>query len=104
MEQRKRAGPSHEEDQQPQRDAKRGKSISVSGLRSVYGKITTFPKKERAYARWRAGEKFGEIARNALCRRGNSRRLCHRHNCQWCGEPRSSSQAHQRAQDPRRVL
>lgn len=37
----------------------------VSGLRSVYGKITTFPKKERAYARWRAGEKFGEIARNA---------------------------------------
>ncbi|KAJ7325354.1 hypothetical protein OS493_029903 [Desmophyllum pertusum] len=65
MEQRKRAGPSHEEDQQPQRDAKRGKSISVSGLRSVYGKITTFPKKERAYARWRAGEKFGEIARNA---------------------------------------
>ena len=34
-------------------------------LRSLYGKITTFPKKERAFARWLDGETFAEIARTA---------------------------------------
>jgi len=34
-------------------------------LHSVYGKIVTFPKKERAYTRWLDGETFGEIARTA---------------------------------------
>lgn len=37
----------------------------ISRLRSVYGKIVTFPKKERAYARWLDGETFREIARTA---------------------------------------
>lgn len=31
-------------------------------MRKVYGKITTFPKKEAAFQRWCKGESFGEIA------------------------------------------
>lgn len=34
-------------------------------LRNLYGKITTFPKKERAFARWRDGETLAEIAKTA---------------------------------------
>ena len=34
-------------------------------MRSVYGKIVTFPKKERAYLRWLDNETFEEIARTA---------------------------------------
>ena len=37
----------------------------VSGLRSLYGKIATFPKKQNAFARWLEGESFSEIARTA---------------------------------------
>ena len=31
----------------------------------MYGKITSFPKKEISYAKWRDDEMFGQIARNA---------------------------------------
>ena len=37
----------------------------VSGLRSLYGKISTFPKKQNAFARWLDGEGFSEVARTA---------------------------------------
>lgn len=34
-------------------------------LRTLYGRITTFAKKENAFERWRGGQTFGEIARTA---------------------------------------
>lgn len=34
-------------------------------LRSLYGKITSFPKKEKAFQRWRDGQTFAEISRTA---------------------------------------
>ena len=37
----------------------------VSGLGSLYGKISTFPKKQNAFARWLEGERFFEVARTA---------------------------------------
>jgi len=37
----------------------------ISGLRSIYGKIATFPKKASAFTRWLDGETFSEIARTA---------------------------------------
>ena len=32
---------------------------------SLYGKISTFPKKQNAFARWLDGESFSEVARTA---------------------------------------
>ena len=37
----------------------------VSGLGSLYGKISTFPRKQNAFARWLDGESFSEVARTA---------------------------------------
>ena len=37
----------------------------VSGLGSLYGKISTFPKKQNAFARWLESERFFEVARTA---------------------------------------
>ena len=37
----------------------------VSGLGSLYGKISTFPKKQNAFARWLEGKRFFEVARTA---------------------------------------
>ena len=37
----------------------------VSGLGSLYGKISTFPKKQNAFARWLDGVSFSEVARTA---------------------------------------
>ena len=37
----------------------------VSGLRSLFGKIATFPKKQAAFTRWLNGESFENIAKNA---------------------------------------
>ena len=37
----------------------------VSELGSLYGKISTFPKKQNAFARWLESERFFEVARTA---------------------------------------
>ena len=34
-------------------------------LRTLYGRITTFAKKENTFERWQGGQTFGEIARMA---------------------------------------
>ena len=37
----------------------------VSGLGGLYGKISTFPKKQNAFASWLDGVSFSEVARTA---------------------------------------
>ncbi|CAH3018240.1 unnamed protein product, partial [Porites evermanni] len=62
---RKRASASQDGNHSQEESSKRGKNISVSGLRSLYGKISTFPKKQNAFARRLDGESFCEVARTA---------------------------------------
>ncbi|CAH3153212.1 unnamed protein product, partial [Porites lobata] len=62
---RKRASASQDGNHSQEGGSKRGKNISVSGLGSLYGKISTFPKKQNAFARWLEGERFFEVARTA---------------------------------------